>query len=82
MKPVISQGEPPIYDIFSMWVKLHRGNLCFSLTHDLMFNPCVRGGSQLCLYEQLDLRLPSTRFYVFLMALESYPQNLFQIPTL
>jgi hypothetical protein len=34
------------------------------------------------LIRKLDLPLPSTRFYVFLMDLESYPQNLFQIPTL
>jgi hypothetical protein len=82
MKPVISQEEPPIYDLSATWVKLRRGNIHFSPAHDLVFNPCVRGGSRLCLYKQLDLPLPSTRFYVCLMDLESYPHNLFQIPTL
>jgi hypothetical protein len=47
-----------------------------------MCYPCVRGRSQLCLYKKLDLPVPSTRFYVCLMSLESYPHNLFQVPTL
>jgi hypothetical protein len=55
MKPVISQEEPPIYDLSATWVKIQRGNMCFSPASDLVFNPCVRGGSLLYLYEQLDL---------------------------
>jgi hypothetical protein len=82
MIPIVSQEEPPIYDLSSTLVKLRRGNLSFSLACDLMFNPCVRVGSRLCLYEQLDLPLPNTRSYVFLMDLESYTHNLFQSSTL
>jgi hypothetical protein len=54
----------------------------FSLAHDLMFNPCVRGGSRISLYKKLDLPLPRIRLYICLMALEIYPQNVFQSPTL
>jgi hypothetical protein len=32
-------------------IKPRRDNLCCSLERDLVHNPCVRGGSQLCLYE-------------------------------
>jgi hypothetical protein len=81
MKPLVSQENPPIYDLFAMWVKPRRGNIRCYPTNSLLFNACVSGGYWICLYEQLDIPIPSTRFYVFLMALEIYPHKLFQILT-
>jgi hypothetical protein len=63
-------------------IKPQKDNLRCSPERDLVCNPFVRGGSQLCLYEQLDLPLPRTRFYVCFMTMGIYPHNLFQSPTL
>jgi hypothetical protein len=57
-------------------IKPWRDNLCGSLKRALVHNPCVRGGSQLCLYEKLDLFSLSKDAKFVLNALESCTHSL------
>jgi hypothetical protein len=81
MKRVVSQEKPQYTFVPLRLVEPRRGNLRYSPARDLVFSPCVRGDSRLCLYENW-ISSPYHKTLCLFMALESYSKHIFQSPTL